>query len=65
MTRTYLCSSNYILKMSDYKKEEWCEVWDSLYTCFIVEKKINFYRVDKSKYKESKIIKNNYFKYLY
>lgn len=35
MTRPYLSSSNYILKMSDYKKEEWCKVYDALYYNFI------------------------------
>jgi deoxyribodipyrimidine photolyase-related protein len=35
MTRPYLSSSNYILKMSDYKKEEWCEIFDALYYNFI------------------------------
>ncbi len=35
MTKPYFSSSNYILKMSNYKKEEWCEIWDSLYYMFI------------------------------
>ena len=35
MTRPYFSSSNYILKMSDYKKEEWCILWDALYYNFI------------------------------
>ena len=35
MTRPYFSSSNYILKMSNYKKEEWCKVWDALYYNFI------------------------------
>ena len=34
-TKPYISSSNYILKMSDYKKGEWCDVWDSLYWNFI------------------------------
>ena len=34
-TKPYICGSNYILKMSDYKKGEWCEVMDSLYWTFI------------------------------
>ncbi len=36
-TKPYLCSSNYILKMSDYPKGEWCEVWDGLYWRFIAK----------------------------
>ena len=35
MTRPYFSSSNYILKMSDYKKEEWCKLYDALYYNFI------------------------------
>ena len=35
MTRPYFSSSNYILKMSDYKKEAWCELFDALYYNFI------------------------------
>ncbi len=35
MTRPYFSSSNYILKMSNYKKGEWCKIWDSLYYYFI------------------------------
>lgn len=34
-TKPYLCSSNYILKMSDYKKGNWCTVWDGLFWRFI------------------------------
>ncbi|HMO18349.1 MAG TPA: cryptochrome/photolyase family protein [Oligoflexia bacterium] len=41
-TKPYISSSNYVLKMSDYKKENWCEVWDALYWSFI-DKKRNFF----------------------
>ncbi|TRX61344.1 cryptochrome/photolyase family protein [Fulvivirga sp. M361] len=34
-TKPYISSSNYVLKMSNYKKGEWCEVWDALYWRFI------------------------------
>lgn len=34
-TKPYISSSNYILKMSNYKKGEWCDVWDALYWNFI------------------------------
>lgn len=34
-TKPYISGSNYILKMSDYKKGEWCEIWDGLYWRFI------------------------------
>ena len=39
MTRPYISSSNYIKKMSDYKKEDWYEIWDALYWNFINEKR--------------------------
>jgi len=35
MTRPYFSSSKYILRMSNYKKDKWCEIWDILYYNFI------------------------------
>jgi deoxyribodipyrimidine photolyase-related protein len=46
MTRPYFASSNYILKMSNYKKDDWCIIFDSLYYNFIN--------------KHQKILKKNY-----
>ena len=34
-TKPYFSGSNYILKMSDYKKSEWCDGWDGLFWRFI------------------------------
>lgn len=34
-TKPYVSGSNYVLKMSDYKKGEWCAVWDALYWRFL------------------------------
>ena len=34
-TKPYICGSNYILKMSDYKKDPWCDIDDGLYWRFI------------------------------
>lgn len=34
-TKPYISGSAYILKMSDWKKGEWCEIWDGLYWRFI------------------------------
>lgn len=34
-TKPYLCGSNYLLKMSDYAKGEWCETVDGLYWRFV------------------------------
>lgn len=34
-TKPYVSSSNYILKMSDYSKGDWCEVWDGLFWRFL------------------------------
>ncbi len=39
MTKPYISSSNYIKKMSHYKEEEWCDIWDGLYWRFISENK--------------------------
>jgi deoxyribodipyrimidine photolyase-related protein len=34
-TKPYCSGSNYILKMSDYPKGDWCETWNALYWRFI------------------------------
>ncbi len=34
-TKPYISGSSYILKMSDYAKGDWCEVWDALYWRFV------------------------------
>lgn len=39
MQKPYISSSNYILKMSNYQKGEWCNVWDTLYHNFIKKHK--------------------------
>lgn len=38
-TKPYISGSNYVLKMSDYKKGDWCAVWDALYWHFMYNKK--------------------------
>lgn len=37
ITKPYVSSSNYIRKMSDYKKGVWCDVWDALYWRFVAK----------------------------
>lgn len=34
-TKPYISGSNYVLKMSDYKKGEWSDIWDALFWAFI------------------------------
>jgi len=34
-TKPYISGSNYLLKMGDFEKGEWTEVWDALYWRFI------------------------------
>jgi deoxyribodipyrimidine photolyase-related protein len=34
-TKPYCSGSNYVLKMSDYTKGDWCETWNALYWRFI------------------------------
>ncbi len=34
-TKPYICGSNYLLKMSNYKKGEWQQVWDGLFWRFM------------------------------
>lgn len=73
MTKPYISSSNYILKMSHYKKGEWAEIWDGLYWYFIDKNKDKFAdnprmalilsilnRMDKEKLKKHKTKAKNY-----
>jgi deoxyribodipyrimidine photolyase-related protein len=41
-TKPYVSGSNYILKMSDYKKGKWCEIWDALYWRYIYKNQDSF-----------------------
>ena len=34
-TKPYISGSNYVIKMSDYKKGEWSDIWDSLFWRFM------------------------------
>ena len=34
-TKPYICGSNYILKMGDFRRGPWCYIWDGLYWRFI------------------------------
>lgn len=38
MRKPYLAGSNYILKMSNYKKGDWCKILDGLYYRFLLKK---------------------------
>lgn len=38
-TKPYISGSNYIFKMSDYKKGEWAEIWDGLFWRFLSKHK--------------------------
>jgi deoxyribodipyrimidine photolyase-related protein len=44
MRRPYLSSSNYVLKMSNYKKDTWCDVWDNKYRKFIIKNKSKLWK---------------------
>jgi len=43
-TKPYISSSNYIRKMSDFPKGDWCQVWDALYWYFVYNHKTFFKR---------------------
>ncbi len=42
MTKPYVSSSHYLLKMSDYPAGSWCEVWDGLFWRFITKHRVYF-----------------------
>jgi deoxyribodipyrimidine photolyase-related protein len=44
-TKPYICGSSYMLRMSNYKKGDWCDVVDGLYWNFI-ERNINFFKTN-------------------
>ena len=44
-TKPYICGSNNILKMGDYKRGPWCEIWDGLYWRF-VERHRSFFQAN-------------------
>jgi deoxyribodipyrimidine photolyase-related protein len=41
-TKPYISGSNYIIKMSDYKKGEWCTIWDALFWNFMDKQRAFF-----------------------
>ena len=41
-TKPYICASSYLLKMSDFKRGDWCDTLDGLYWQFIEKNKIFF-----------------------
>jgi deoxyribodipyrimidine photolyase-related protein len=41
-TKPYISGSNYIVKMSDYKKGEWCTIWDALFWNFMDKQRAFF-----------------------
>jgi len=44
-TRPYICSTNYIKKMSNYKNCEWFDLWNSLYWYTIYKHQIIFNKI--------------------
>ena len=36
-TKPYISGSNYVLKMSDERKGDWCSIWDGLFWTFIAD----------------------------
>ncbi len=53
-TKPYISGSNYIRKMSNYKFDDWCLTWDSLFWTFIDDYKDKF----KNQYRLSMILRN-------
>ncbi|MGB5358220.1 MAG: cryptochrome/photolyase family protein, partial [Eudoraea sp.] len=41
-TKPYISGSNYLMKMSNYKKGEWQEVWDGLFWNFMDKHRVFF-----------------------
>ncbi len=39
MTKPYISGSNYLLKMGNFQKGDWCSTWDGLYWRFVDKKR--------------------------
>ena len=48
-TKPYICGSNYLRKMSDYPRGEWCNIIDGLYWSFVEEHRDFFEKNPRSK----------------
>ncbi len=48
-TKPYICGSNYLRKMSDYPKGEWCDVVDGVYWSFVSDHRGFFEKNPRSK----------------
>lgn len=44
MRKPYISSSNYILKMSNYEKNDWVKIWDNLFYDFLKNNKEKMYK---------------------
>jgi len=44
MRRPYISSSNYIINMSNYSKDNWCEIWNEKYKKFIKKNKSKLWK---------------------
>lgn len=54
MSKPYISSSNYIVKMTDYKKDGyWNVVWDALYHKFLKDKPTSYTFFYKRTYKDN------------
>ena len=53
-TKPYISGSNYIRKMSNYKSDDWCKIWDSLFWSFIDD----YRNIFKHQYRLSMILRN-------
>jgi len=43
-TKPYISGSNYVLKMSDFRRGPWCEIWDALFWTFVADQRDFFLR---------------------
>ena len=58
MTKPYLSTSNYIIKMTNYKKDgEWDKIWDALYHDFLRKKPSNYTFFYKRTFKDDPTMK--------
>jgi len=58
VSKPYISGANYILKMSDYPKGDWVDIWDGLYWRFLSKHKILFESNPRSKILLAMLIKN-------
>lgn len=56
-TKPYITSSQYVLKMSNYKKGPWCQVWDGLFWTFMKKHESKLHKIPRMQFMNNALTK--------